>query len=99
MTAAPPWLHPTASTSVLCGMGPVAEEFCVGGKLEKRFNKAVAFCVTFSHQIVSIFNSEAARISIVSLFITLCFVFCALLLLSSVLILHDELFCLKSKSK
>lgn len=80
IAATPPWLHPTPSTSVLCRMGLIAAEFCVGGKLEKKFNEALASCVTFSYQIVSIFNSEPACISIVSLFITLCFVFCVVTL-------------------
>ena len=46
------------------------------GKAGKKSNNAAASCVTFSYQIISIFNSETACISIFSLFITLCFVFC-----------------------
>lgn len=52
------------------------QSFVLEENWKKRFNKAVASCVTFSYKIVSIFNSEPACISIVSLFITLCFVFC-----------------------
>lgn len=45
-------------------------------KVGKKINNTAASCVTFSYQVISIFNSETACISIFSLFITLHFVFC-----------------------
>jgi len=46
------------------------------GKAGKKFNGTAASCVPFSYQVISIFNSETACISVFSLFITLRFVFC-----------------------
>lgn len=70
------WLLPEPQhPSALCDW-PDFGRVLFWGKAGKKFNNATASYVTFSYQIISIFNSETACISIFSLFITLHFVFC-----------------------
>lgn len=66
---------PTPSTRCFVGLARFWQSFVLE-ESGKKIGNAAASCVTFLYQVISIFNSGTACISIFSLFITLRFVFC-----------------------